>query len=132
MKKIFMIIGAVFITGLIAFGVNVYMSITNATEEILNEDIQAINFNQYEDGIYEGEYYHDDIGITVSLEINQGTLVSIEYSNHKNGKGEKAETIKENIIEEQSILVDDISGATISSRCIKLALINAMEGENNE
>ena len=132
MKRALMISGIIFVISFIVFGITIYRNISNTTEMILSEEIEALSFEQYDDGVYEGEYYLNDIGICVSLEIEDGQVVSIDYSNHMNGKGDKAELINEDIIEDQSILVDDIAGATISSRCIKLAIINALEGEENE
>ena len=43
------------------------------------------------------------------------------------GKGEDAVNVIDSIVENQSVMVDDISGATNSSRIIKLAVIDALE-----
>jgi uncharacterized protein with FMN-binding domain len=132
MKKKIMIGLGVFIFFLSVFGAAIYIRINNSSDFILSQDIQNLSFDGYDDGHYEGEFYHEGIGVTVKFSINDGHLEDLVYENHLNGKGQPAETISDRIIEKQSIIVDDIAGATISSRCIKLAIINALEGENNE
>jgi uncharacterized protein with FMN-binding domain len=109
-----------------------YIRINNSSDYILSKDIQNLSFDRFEDGHYEGEFYHEGIGIKVIFDINEGHIEDLVYENHMNGKGQPAEAISESIIEEQSIIVDDITGATISSRCIKLAIMNALEGESDE
>ena len=48
---------------------------------------------------------------------------------HLAGKGTIAEVITEDIIRDQTLLVDDISGATTSSHVLKLAIQDALEEE---
>ena len=70
------------------------------------------------DGTYGGSY---DAGLTrVELEttVREGRITSIEILRHDKGKGKKAESIVEDVIREQSLDVDAISGATISSKVI--------------
>jgi uncharacterized protein with FMN-binding domain len=128
MKKIFIVlsffIGFAFIMGLI-----MYIRITENSKAILNIEISEIDFSTFEDGAYTGMYYRDSIGTEVIVTIESGQVTEIEYFNHQAAKGLVAEAIKDVIISEQSIIVDDYAGATISSRCIKLAIINAFSEE---
>jgi uncharacterized protein with FMN-binding domain len=132
MKKKLMIGFGVLMFFSIVFGAAIYIRINNSSDFILSQDIRNLSFDDYNDGHYEGEFYHEGIGIQVMFEINDGHIEDLVYENHLNGKGQPAESISDYIIEKQSIIVDDIAGATISSRCIKLAIINALEGESNE
>ncbi|MFP4478173.1 MAG: FMN-binding protein [Candidatus Izemoplasmatales bacterium] len=133
MKKRLLIVFGVFLALFLIFGISIYMQIKQNTNHILSQSIEEVDFSEYEDGIYQGEYYSKDIGVLVLVEIENGKVISIAYDNHLNGKGEEAETINQEILDKQSIMVDDVSGATTSSRCIKLAIMNAFkEGNNNE
>ncbi len=126
MKKAFIIIGVIF--GLIiTAGVLMYLKISSGIQAVLSQEIKDIDFTDYEDGIYQGEFYYETIGTQVIVEISNGEVIRINYENHQYAKGGPAENIKEDIIANQSLLVDDIAGATTSSRCIKLAIISALE-----
>jgi uncharacterized protein with FMN-binding domain len=126
MKKALIIIG-VFIGLIITTGLLMYLKISSGMKEVLNKEIIDIDFTEYKDGIYQGEFYYETIGTQVIVEISDGEVIRISYENHQYAKGGPAENIKEDIIANQTLLVDDIAGATTSSRCIKLAIISAME-----
>lgn len=107
-----------------------FLSMRQMQNHILNEEISEVNVTSISDGTYVGEYYYKELeGITVSVIVNDGEIIDIEYSNHLTGLGIDSENIRNEIIESQSILVDDISGATTSSRCIKLAIMEALKNE---
>jgi len=130
-KKVLIGLGVVFGLFLI-FGISIYNQINRNTDYILSQTIEEVDFTPYADGVYEGEYYSEDVGIKVAVEVESGRVTSIHYENHLNGRGDKAETIDREILDEQSIIIDDVSGATTSSRCIKLAIMNAFEDVYNE
>lgn len=56
-------------------------------------------------------------------------IIGVDILEHNNERGAKAEAIKEQIVKEQKINVDAISGATNSSKVIKKACENAFNGE---
>ena len=126
-KRIGIIIGGCVILFIIGFGI-MFIGLSQNMKEIRTIPITDIDFSKYEDGTYQGLYYYENqIGATVELHIEDGKAVSIIFLDHKYGLGGKAEIIIEDIIEEQTLLVDDISGATTSSHIIKLAIQNALE-----
>lgn len=126
MKKAFIIIG-IFLSIISTIGILMFLKISSGMNTVLEREINEIDFSEYSDGIYQGEFYHDSIGTKVLVEIADGEVISINYENHQYAKGGPAEDLKYDIIDSQSIQVDDIAGATTSSRCIKLAIINAFE-----
>lgn len=132
MKKKLFIILSIILSLFVVFGIYTYLTVTSNMEDIRNQEIQDIIFTEYQDDIYQGEFYYEGVGITVYIEIQSGSIISINYEDHLNGRGDDAENIKKDILEEQSITVDDVAGATISSRCIKLAIMDAFKEANNE
>jgi len=97
-------------------------------EVILDEDITEVNLSSIEDGVYYGEYKEAlAVSAEVEVTIQNGEITNIEIIKHINGQGEPAEVIINDIIESQSILVDDIAGATYSSRVIKLSIQDALK-----
>ena len=54
--------------------------------------------------------------------------MSIDLLEHRNEKGKPAEQIIDDILKRQQIDVDEVSGATNSSKVIKKAIENAIGG----
>ena len=63
--------------------------------------------------------------------LTDGMIVSASLLEHRNERGKQAENIINNIISEQKIDVDAISGATNSSNVIKKAIENAIKTFDN-
>ena len=94
--------------------------VINSTE--FDEKLKTI-----EDGVYVGEYFIEDLlGAEVEVTVIDHKITEVEILQHKHGKGEDAEVITNDIIENQSIGVDIITGATYSSKFILKATENAI------
>jgi uncharacterized protein with FMN-binding domain len=101
--------------------------------------IETVDLQKIKDGTYEGEYKNFPVIAVVSIKVKNHkiTEIDIKVKNHKiteieiikhrEGKGEKAEAIIEDVIRAQSLEVDTISGATRSSKCILKAIENALQ-----
>ena len=127
MKKVTIILSIIFV---IIIGLVFLVNRLNAdVEDILDETIQEIDLSNIEDGTYEGAYNEAiAVNVTLLVTVQNNEITEIEILEHQNGKGKPAEAITVDIINNQSILIDDISGATYSSRVIKLAVQNAVKG----
>lgn len=93
--------------------------------------IESITFKNIElsdikDGTYIGEYDAGYIYAKAEVMIEDGKITSINLIEHRNERGKAAEAIVDNIIAEQKIDVDAISGATNSGNVIKKAIENAV------
>jgi uncharacterized protein with FMN-binding domain len=127
MKKVIMVIGIFFVFILSGIGI-MWLSLTSNMKEIRAISIHEINLSGLSDQTLRGSfYYQDQIGATVEVQIENESIKDIIYIEHIAGKGTIAEVIKEDIILHQSLLVDNIAGATTSSHVIKLAIQNALE-----
>lgn len=85
-----------------------------------------IAIEDIESGIYIGECNVDFIYAKVAVTEENGAITQIEILEHKNERGIPTEKIFDNILQQQSIDVDAISGATNSSKVIKKAVENAL------
>nr|WP_246579184.1 FMN-binding protein [Alkaliphilus flagellatus] len=90
------------------------------------ETVEEIEFI---DGVYEGaaEGFHGDI--KVKVEVKDGKLVIVEVleQDETEGIGDVAlEELAKNMVTEQNIEIDNVSGATFSSKGIKEAVKNAL------
>lgn len=79
-----------------------------------------------EDGTYIGECNVDFINAKVAVTVEAGVITKIDILEHKNERGASAEIIIDDIVQQQSIDVDAVSGATNSSKVIKKAVENAL------
>lgn len=127
MKKVLRVVGVIAIT-LLIISATFWFHLRNNMNTILDMDLNTYDFELFDDGEYSGRYYYENqIGAEVNVRIVNGEIASIEIVDHVYGLGQKAEYIVEDIIREQSLDVDAISGATTSSKIIKLAIQDALE-----
>jgi len=117
-KKLFYLLNLLFL-------LFIYLLIgCNDTDSITIKDV---NLEKVKDGTYKGEYKNFPVKVVVSVKVKNHQITEIKITKHRTGEGEKAEVIIEDVIRAQSLEVDAISGATISSKCILKAIENALE-----
>ncbi len=114
-----------FLVGLI-FAMFYLKSVADYKKAIKDTSFIGINISTISDGSYIGEYDVDFIYAKVKVTVQSGKITDIEILEHKNERGEPAEAIVGQIVREQEINVDAISGATNSSIVIKKAVENAL------
>ena len=78
------------------------------------------------DGLYLGEYVIEPVQVKVLGEVAGGKLQSVEILSHVNGLGKAAEALAKTMVEKQSLEVDAVAGATVSSKCIVKAVEAAL------
>ncbi len=103
-----------------------YIRLTN---EISRLPIAAIDLEQIDDGTYAGEYDTGIIKAQVKVEVKDHKIVAVEIVEHISGWGGEAVNITDRIVAAQSLQVDTISGATLSSKVILKAVEDALLGD---
>lgn len=88
--------------------------------------INDVDLCAIKDGKYIGEYKADLVEAKVEVEIKDHKYQGIKLLEHKNGRGKPAEIIPSKVVEAQSLNVDTVSGATMSSKVILQAIQNAL------
>jgi uncharacterized protein with FMN-binding domain len=88
---------------------------------------EAMDLTQIKDGSYSGECTTTLVSAKVKVDVADHKITDIKILEHKCGKGKKAEVITDSILKSQSLDVDTISGATLSSNVIRKAVFNALE-----
>ena len=112
--------------GIIGHFTTYIIDFNNYQKNVESIEIDGINLESVEDGIYRGECDVGYIYAEVEVEIKDGVIVSVNLLEHRNERGKCAEDIIDNVISEQKIDVDAISGATNSSNVIKKAIEKAI------
>lgn len=107
-----------------------YLKSVSDYKQAVNDIVfEKIDITKIPDGTYIGECNVNFIYAKVEVTVQNGEIKNIDILEHKNERGEAAETVIDKIADEQKIDVDTISGATNSSTVLKKAVENALAGE---
>lgn len=105
-----------------------YVDFAQYKNNIKETEIADVNITAVPDGVYTGEYDVGYIYAKVKVTVVDGKISDIDILEHRNERGSKAENIIEDILEEQRVDVDAVTGATNSSLVIEKACENALSG----
>ncbi len=94
---------------------------------------ESIDIPSLSDGTYEGTCTLGPVKAVVEVTVASGSITEVSIKEHRTGQGQLAEGIVDSVIAAQSLEVDEVSGATWSSRAIlkavEAALIGARDGK---
>ena len=110
----------------VMFGGKMLIDTTRYRRIISDVVIKSPDLTLIQDGVYLGSF--DAILISADVEV---TVIDHKITeiilDHKNDRGVSAEVITDDVIMQQSLKIDTISGATNSSKVILKAIENALE-----
>lgn len=122
-KKVFLII---FIVVLLLFFTGKII-IRNMVRNVQHISVSMPDLSVMQDGNYIGGYSISPVYVKVEVSINNHEITDIVILQHGNGLGSAAESIVNDVVKKQSLDIDAVSGATVSSKCILKAVENAIE-----
>lgn len=125
------IIAAVLLMGLVS-GVKYALDLGYYKKQMSSIAIGEIDPKDVSDGTYVGSYDAGIISATAAVTVRDGKITDIELLEHKYDRGGLAEAIVDEILNEQSLDVDVVSGATNSSKTILKAVENALNSSARE
>lgn len=123
MKKAIKILGIVLVILIVLLTSTFFIIKSWKIPEVEVVDVDLSNIT---DGSYTGEYSTGPVKAVVKVKVREHRIVEIMIDQHQNGLGKKAEKIVNDIINEQSINVDVIAGATLSGNVIRKAVEEAL------
>lgn len=127
-KKLIVTIAAVIIILTAVFG-GIYLAKVNEYKTALSGmTYTQVDISSVPDGVYIGECDVGFIYAKVEVTVREGAISNVELLEHRNERGKNAEGIENDIVAQQKVDVDEISGATNSSKVIKKAVDNALTG----
>lgn len=125
-RRLAVIIAAVLILGL---GAAVFANLPRP----ISAYNTAFNLETIEDGLYLGSCDNGLVKVQVEVKVKNKKIENVNILQHQNGMGGAAEKITEQAVKAQSVEVDAISGATMSSKTILKAIENALsKGQVNK
>lgn len=133
MKKKYKVLIIIVVVLLLVFiaGKIIQTNIENNLKELTLIEINDVDLTNVKDGDYVGTYSAFPVSVEVKVTIENQSITNIDILKHDNGKGKDAETIIDNVINEQSIEVDLVSNATYSSKVILKAIEDALIKASN-
>ncbi|WP_167957460.1 FMN-binding protein [Anaerosporobacter faecicola] len=126
-KKIGLIILSIIVViGIAGFAGIYYMG--KITKEALDQQVNVdIDMNKVKDGTYVGSSDGGLVKVEVEVEVKDHTITNITLLKHDNGKGKPAEVMLDDMIKKNTDQVDEVSGATTSSKTIRNAVNVALQ-----
>lgn len=127
-KVILGIVAAALLVGL-AVGGKYALDLSYYKETMAKVEIGDIDLSKVKDGTYEGSYDARIISAAVRVTVMDGKITDVRLLEHKYDRGGSAEAVVHDILKEQSLDVDMVSGATNSSKTILKAVENALNSD---
>jgi|Deesub1362A_J573_1020465.scaffolds.fasta_scaffold06256_4 uncharacterized protein with FMN-binding domain len=90
-------------------------------------EVGSAGLENVRDGSYIGEYESFPVKAVVKVDVMSNRITVIEIIEHRCGLGKKAEKITKEIEKSQSVDVDVVTGATLSSKVILKAVEDALD-----
>ena len=129
MKKLF----KTFLTIVIIFALIVIFTFAvvsiRMTGQVKAFDKTNIDLSQVADGVYDGHSETDFVKVAVRVTVADEMIKDIEILKHECGKGLPANEIVNDMIKNNTVEVDTVSGATMSSEVIKAAVRDALRSD---
>jgi uncharacterized protein with FMN-binding domain len=92
-------------------------------------EISTPPLQELSSGTYRGSYEAGMVSAEVEAVVTDGTITALTLLHHDNWRGGDAEVLIDRIIEAQSLELDVVTGATISSKTILKATQIALSGD---
>ena len=124
--KVIIAIVATSIVIAVFFGVRFIVSVRDYQNAVANTTFIHMDASNIPDGVYVGDYDVSLIYAKVEVFVENEAISDIKILEHRNGRGANAERIIADIVAQQKLDVDAITGATNSSIVIKKAVDNAL------
>jgi len=121
MKKILPYVSTVVISLFSGFGIVAFVLRPQKLE------IGAVDLDTVSDGEYVGVCQNKILFAVVKVKVQNHEISDVEVIEHKASYMKQAEQIAENVCDKQSLDVDAISGATLTSDTVLKAIENALE-----
>lgn len=101
--------------------------VDNFSSRITELTVTDVDLSASADGNYNGVFFLFPIYARVEVTLKDGKIATIEIVEHKNGQGAPAEAVIQRVIEDQTLKVDTVTGATNSSKIILKAIEIALK-----
>ncbi len=131
MKKKEVLTALVVIVGMLIIAVVFFKFRYDKMVRTINaQTIEHVDLSEIDDGIYSGSYGDFLVSVSLDVTVSGGRITDIRITDQQSGPGYEALETVDRIMEAQSPVVDAVSGATGSSRCIMISVARALTGSD--
>ena len=102
-------------------------AVTRGLEEGRHLVVEDVDLTELPDGAYTGEHQAGRWSNVVEVTVSDGKITGISLQEGFR-QGDLMDTVFEQIIREQKVVVDGVSGATVSGKAYMKAVENALSG----
>jgi len=127
-RPVFLILGVIVLVVLI-FVVPILVKLRRYNADAVRVGKVDVDLSQVADGVYSGAYDSGPVIVNVDVTVKDHAITDIRLVKHRHGQGAAAEPITGKVLAAQSVKVDVISGATMSSNVILLAIEDALKAK---
>ena len=116
-----------YIIVILVFFISIFIiEIIRMNNQVKAFDKTPIDISHVADGVYNGHSETDLVKVEVKVTVEAGAIKDIEILKHECGKGRPASVIVNDMVKNNDVEVDGVSGATFSSEVIKDAVRDAL------
>lgn len=123
--RILWIIGFLIVLFL-TIGVLTYRNIQSNLDNLKDETVLLPDLRTLKDGTYPGSFKVFPISVELEVTLKNHSLSDIVILKHENRRGQPAEAILGEVLRNQTLEVDTVTGATYSSKVILKAIAQAL------
>ncbi|PKM49930.1 MAG: FMN-binding protein [Firmicutes bacterium HGW-Firmicutes-7] len=128
-NRIIITVLALILLGGVAYGMNYAINYSYYQKVMGTVIIEPVDISSISDGLYTGSFDAKITAATVGITVKDGEITDIDLIKHKHDEGAQAVTIIDDVLGEQSLEVDVVSGATNSSNTILKAIEVALKSD---
>lgn len=121
--KIIILVVLILIVGC---SITMYVKYKDMVRTFQKTTVNDINIKKVKDGVYTGQFEKFLILVELKVTVKNHKITGIEIVNQRAGKGYEATEITDKVVKAQSLKVDSVTGATISSVAILKAIERAL------
>ena len=124
--KIILITVAAVVLVCVVGGVIAFQAIQKNLNGLSAMKIEDVPLASVADGAYMGEYSVFPVSAQVEVTVKDHVIASARIIKHQNGQGSAGEAVVERAVQNNSLQVDTVTGATYSSKVLLKAMENAL------
>jgi uncharacterized protein with FMN-binding domain len=90
--------------------------------------LPEVNLSTVPDGVYHGQFGSIPVSVKLNVTVKDHAITAIVIKKQFCGQGYDAKAMIPAIVQAQRVKVDAVAGATMSSKCIMVAVARALQG----
>lgn len=127
-KYTILLVVVLLLAGMVAAGYIIKGRLEKNLKSLASLAITDPDLSRVPDGEYTGSYAAFPVSAEVRVAVANGKITGITLVKHVTGQGQPAEVLPDRVVEEQTLQVDAVAGATYSSKVILKAIERALAG----